>query len=285
MTPLSPALRRMRRLADATLGRVTPRVEAALASLLRAVTEEELARILAHRDALALHDLTAALPVRLRPAVRALQEAFNAGAVAGAATVGINVSFVAVDPDAVAYARRYAAGFVTGVAEETRAAIRAVMTRAFVDGLPPREAAKRIRMIVGLTERQALEVYAHIERAIDDGLSRTEAVREGKLLAGAKRHQRAVTIARTETIRASAQGQQAAWRAATNKGLLRPGARKVWIVTPDDWLCARCRPLDGQAVGLDESFLTQKGFVSGPPLHPNCRCALGMQAAPLRKVA
>lgn len=89
---------------------------------------------------------------------------------------------------------------------------------------------------------------------------------------------RAETIARTETMLASNEGQQEAWNQAVDEGLLNGTESKEWIVTPDDRLCPICEPMDGQTVPLNENF-TQPDTneeVDVPPMHPRCRCTVGL---------
>ena len=92
------------------------------------------------------------------------------------------------------------------------------------------------------------------------------------------RRLRALTIARTETITASNQGQIQLWKQARTSGLLRGTERKKWTTTPDDRRCPFCAALDGVTVGLDEQFDGGDfGSVDGPTLHPNCRCAVVLE--------
>jgi SPP1 gp7 family putative phage head morphogenesis protein len=77
-----------------------------------------------------------------------------------------------------------------------------------------------------------------------------------------KDYRRAEMIARTEAVN------------AYNKGLLsfadQSGAtQKEWQA---DGATDECDTLDGQIIGIDESF--DYGGEDGPPLHPNCRCGL-----------
>lgn len=87
---------------------------------------------------------------------------------------------------------------------------------------------------------------------------------------------RAEVIARTETMRASNEGQIQLWDQATEAGLLTGDEKKEWIVTPDDRLCPICEPLDGVQVERDGSFDTDAGRVDNPPAHPRCRCTIGL---------
>lgn len=95
---------------------------------------------------------------------------------------------------------------------------------------------------------------------------------------------RAECVARTESCRAYSKGHVEAWRST---GVVD---RKVWVAAGD--ACPFCRDMDGTVVGLDENFFDEGdeqevdwegktlvmsqdySDVVGPPLHPNCRCAV-----------
>jgi len=74
---------------------------------------------------------------------------------------------------------------------------------------------------------------------------------------------RARTIARTETIRAHAEGQL---DALEKLGVEELGVLVEWSSTGDDRVCQLCLPLDGVTLKLKEA----RGML---PRHPNCRCA------------
>lgn len=76
------------------------------------------------------------------------------------------------------------------------------------------------------------------------------------------------------TIAASVAGQQELWQQSVEQGYLDAGeVEQMWIVTPDDRLCRRCRPYQGLRAPLGGTFV---GYISGPPLHPSCRCAISV---------
>jgi SPP1 gp7 family putative phage head morphogenesis protein len=74
---------------------------------------------------------------------------------------------------------------------------------------------------------------------------------------------RARTIAVTETTRAYAEGNMAAWRES------KVIQRRRWNTNVDEAVCPICGPLHNVVVGLNESY---PGGLSEPPAHPNCRC-------------
>ncbi len=91
---------------------------------------------------------------------------------------------------------------------------------------------------------------------------------------------RAEMIARTETMRASNEGQQEAWDQAVTAGLLTGNEQQEWITADDEATCPICDPMDGVTVGLDEMFEVDGDEIDGPPAHPNCRCTLGLSLEP-----
>lgn len=115
-----------------------------------------------------------------------------------------------------------------GVTEQMSKAMTRVLTDGLVQGKDPREVARDLTNQV-------------------DGLARP----------------RAETIARTELIRAHAEGQLTAFELL---GVEEVGAAVEWLVTDDERLCELCAPLEGVVLKVDEA----RGML---PRHPNCRCA------------
>lgn len=74
---------------------------------------------------------------------------------------------------------------------------------------------------------------------------------------------RALTVARTEIIRAHAEGQL---EAMDQLGVEQVGVAVEWSTAGDDRVCAECEPLEGVVLKLEEA----RGML---PRHPNCRCA------------
>lgn len=155
------------------------------------------------------------------------------------AAADIKYKFDVTNPRATEWAAEHAAWLIDGISETTREAIREEVEAAFEDQFDVRDLADRIEDLIGDASR-------------------------------------AQTIARTETMTASNQGQLEAWEQAKEAGLLSGGEQKEWIVTPDDRLCPICEPMDGVNVGLDEKFVVNGEELDGPPAHPNCRCTIAL---------
>jgi hypothetical protein len=209
-----------------------------------------------------------------------------------AAPPQIVIDFDRTDPNALQWAREASAQLIKEISQETRAAVMAVIERAFEDGLPPRVAARQIRQLVGLTERQALAVVRLRFRLMDarpgsivragkvairipkSGVSADLIARSANGYAQRLHKLRSVTIARHETLAASNEGQHQLWRQAMRSGLLRDDEQRTPVLTPDDRLCETCRTMDGQLRGLTEPFTLPDGSsVMNPPFHVTCRCS------------
>jgi len=197
------------------------------------------------------------------------------------------MEFDRTNPEAVKWARTRAAQLVTEVTAETQKAIRHIIARAFREGIAPRESARLIRDVVGLRTDQTDSVLALRTRLLAAerkagasitvpprglGADRISAIL--KRQAQRQLRQRALLIARTETIAASNAGQQELWRQAVSSGLLRGNELQMWTVSFDERLCPVCRPLNGVTVPMGVPFQTSLGPVYAPPAHPNCRCAV-----------
>lgn len=221
------------------------------------------------------------------------------------ASKGLEASFNAMHPNVVQFARDQAAKLVAGVPQETKMVIAEVIARGAERGLTVVQQARAIREVVGLPPH-----WVNAPQALADELSsgqiaaatsrRISAVLKQKIRGAAANdtmtdafiksvqaeysaslvNARALSIARTETIRASNFGLSESWQQAMDQGVLPVTAKRFWIVTPDDALCYICARIPGMnpdGRGLDESFMSPEGPVDYPPApHPMCRCAVGL---------
>ena len=186
----------------------------------------------------------------------------------------VELRFDLLNPRAVEFINRHTGELITQITEESRQAIRAIVRQAFEEGGHPYEQARKIIRHIGLTERQSRAVENYRRRQLEAGVSRAEADKRAEAYAKRLLRDRAETIARTETIMASAEGQREAWRQAVDQGLLDEAEmEREWIVTPDDRLCPRCLAMDGKRAPIGGAYDNGSG---GPPLHPRCRCAEGL---------
>lgn len=189
---------------------------------------------------------------------------------------GVVGRFDLVNPAAIDAATYRSSLLIRSITAETRAAVQQVIARSIATGVPPRIAALQIRPLVGLTPRQMATVANYRSQLLEAGASQTAAAKAGGKYAKKLLADRANTIARTETIRASVDGQQDVWKSAKTEGLISADAEQQWIVADDERLCPICGALADQTAPIDGSFTMGSGSISGPPAHPRCRCALGL---------
>ena len=181
--------------------------------------------------------------------------------------------FNAKSREASALASGYAAEQVTRINKETRIALKRVISESIRDGIPPRDAAKQIREMVGLNRPQALALKRYV-RKLSPTLSTAAKAKAGKKLKDKMIRRRAVTIARTEVIDSLTAGVEAAWGQAQDQGLLGKNAKKEWMATPG-FACNICQALNGQQVLISKQFISSTvGALDRPTAHPNCRCGI-----------
>ena len=196
--------------------------------------------------------------------------------------LGVEIGFSIESPAAVEWLGSYLPRFLEGVENVSRDAIAKQLARAFdaEEGFAPSELARRIKRSIGLTDRQLIGMERFEARLIAQEVSPAQIEVRVNRMVQAKIRQRAITIARTETIRAANQGQKLVWEQAVRDGhVTRTAVKQRWMVTPDDRLDEEtCEPMEGQLVGLNESFVTGTGSgVEGPPAHPRCRCGVAVE--------
>lgn len=194
--------------------------------------------------------------------------------------------FNGLNPNTVRFLNEYNFNLIRNLTNTTREGLRVVFKDAFTMGGHPRTQAKLIREMVGLTELQAASIVRATKLMREKNVNQSVI---GKFVAKQtekKIKQRAINIARSETIRALNTGQQMTWEQLAEQGLInRNTAQRRWIVADDDRLCPICESLDGALVGLDEEFSstvqhsvtrTQTYTAQVPPIHPGCRCSIGL---------
>lgn len=123
-------------------------------------------------------------------------------------------------------------------------------------------ASRSFTDLKNVTEGMSTQLNRTLTDGIIQGKSPREVGRElNKVVDGYKN--RGVTIARTETIRAHADGQLEALR---QLGVEEVGVMVEWSSAADDLVCDLCSELDGAVFKLQEAQTII-------PRHPNCRCA------------
>jgi hypothetical protein len=179
------------------------------------------------------------------------------------------------------YIDNWVASRVVEVNDETINCIKNLVNDAHVKGLNAIELRNNIKSNIGLTHDQEGWVRNYWQRTwlstpIEDFKDLdaktayvnklTERYRKRVL------NYRAMNIARTETINMV---NEASWKyydeAANRNIIIRDEFELVWIVTPDDRLCDKCRPLANMTCPIGGTFRNGKKC---PGEHPQCRCCV-----------
>jgi SPP1 gp7 family putative phage head morphogenesis protein len=247
----------------------------------------------------------------------ALQDAFVAGAEAAMfqlpSKISVEMSFNLMNPKTVEFLNNYSFNLIRQVSQDTRDAVKQVVTRAFQEGGHPFQQAREIKQFIGLTttQEQAVTNYRNaltsggasdlkdaLSRALRDGrydktllraISNQTAIPADRVDAMVQRYRerflqyRARNVARTESARASVKGQRALWKQAVDQDLLPDDVRRVWIISGDSDTCPECEELEGETAGLDEEFAP--GVMEPPDPHPSCRCTVAISPESLKKAA
>jgi hypothetical protein len=254
-------------------------------------------------------------PAALNGFLTARENAFELAGTAELASLRLNIIFDARHIRGEQQLSQYGAKFVQGVTDDTKAMLRTALTDSLSRGQGAKAAAKTIRDMIGLTDSQAgwaINLRRKLETdpkgllsefAADgyklrdkrlDGIVR-RAVKAEKPIAAADVEKivtayqnrairwRALNIARTETLRAVQAGNFEAYQQAVDSGKVAvQSVRKVWNSAQDNRVRHTHRELNGESVGLKESFVSVSGARLRYPLDPlapldetiNCRCGL-----------
>lgn len=191
---------------------------------------------------------------------------------------------------AVLWAEQHAAKLVTEVTNESRKAVRAVVARGFTQGIAPKELSRILVKIVAMTEAQGNAVVNLHQTILTSpgklvhagkvkirvpaaGMDSARLDRTLQAYADRLTRQRAINIARTETIAAANEGQTLLWQQAQEQGLLPKVIKHTWLAAASERTCPICSGMDGETVVLGEMF---SYGVTNPPAHPMCRCTTGL---------
>jgi hypothetical protein len=304
------------------------RIKRALATHDRAIRVAFEAAIRARRESINLQALAAAIEGRdigraieiagitrgdMFPLDQAARTAFLDGAgtvTAAAPTFAARIALDGNAPRAVEWARNHVGGLITEIIEDSRTAIRGIITKQLVEGVGPRQAAIAVRGQIGLTTQQTGFVAnaraqltsldaAYFTRTLRDrrfdGIVR-RAIADGKALSVADvdritarysdrllKH-RSEVIARTESVTALRAGRREGIEQAVEQGAIsREAIKRVWSTSADDRVREDHAAMDGAEVdGMETPWVLPDG---SQMLYPgdtslgadaaqtiNCRC-------------
>lgn len=209
------------------------------------------------------------------------------------------------NPVAARWAESHVARLIFDITEANKDAVRTIVLRMITEGIPPTQAARLIRGVIGMTPRDAVAVANFYRMAERENALRALAHMEDSIMAPAMRARyqqrqvlgeariqslveqyqgrlltaRAEMIARTESTTAAIQGQLRVWERLGADGIVDTATTRMkWILTPDERLCPICASIpskEGNLPPIGGRFTDYLGGTyDGPPAHPNCRCAV-----------
>jgi len=181
------------------------------------------------------------------------------------------------NPFSVRWAQSNAAANLEAISTTGQKTVRQAIVRGLEQGTNPSVVAEGIESSIGLTARQEAAAERLFETQRTAGINVKQA---RKNITGYKRQlkkQRAVMIARTETIKAESQGMKDAWQLADEQGMIPQGTVRIWIALQDDAICPICEDLDEQSAPIRGTFDSIEGPIEAPPAHPSCRCTLTLE--------
>lgn len=226
-------------------------------------------------------------------------------------TAALQIGMNVMNPNALASLEQASFAKIKQISDTTREGIRQYLLDNFEAGKNPRaliaELAGRVQAdgsrqggILGLTERQAKAVSNYrkalteldpkaLDRALRDkrfdgsverALQQAEPLPADRVDYLVTRYEanmlayRAETIARTESMRALAEGQEASWDQAIANGIVsQQELGKVWRTALDERVREAHAAMEGTIVAYDELFDPEDtGPIWAPPQAPNCRC-------------
>ncbi len=267
---LTASERRVIRLLDEAMQAVARQAQSELTRIADAV---------AHKPDAAVADLVTVDPwydLQAKLEAELLAEALDAGSrvqLPAMQKATLNFAFDRDRPESAAWARTESANLVREITDGQRQTIRDVIVFGQEQGLSPQDTARRIQQSVGLTSQQAGWVNSFHSRQVTAGVASGMTLEQAMAAANGAtgRYQqqihryRAMTIARTEIMRANSEGRQQAWGQGLTGGWISPTSKKEWIAESD--ACDICMPINGTRVGVKDQFP-----IGEPPAHPNCRC-------------
>jgi hypothetical protein len=170
--------------------------------------------------------------------------------------------------------RRQDLSTITAITEESRNALRDLLTEGLRQGRPPADLARSLREVIGLNRPQA-RVLANFRATLEAaGRDPAQIERMVARKSGALLNQRARVIATNETMRALNEGKRAQWDRLVEEGHLSSSDwEREWVTAADERTCRICLPFHGARADLGGAFTSRDGTVSsGPPEHVLCRC-------------
>lgn len=188
------------------------------------------------------------------------------------------------DPNAIKWIQDYAAADIVQISDASRAALREIIERGYIEGIPPEQQARQIRPLIGLDSRRAKAVDNYRQALLKKGTALDKIQSLTAKYAARLLKQRAETIAINEATEASARGGYESTADAVRRGILNPAVYEAFrIVTNDDRLCPICAAAEGESRTLPDGQYASTGSVIAK-MHTRCRCVEGLREISMPKV-
>jgi hypothetical protein len=218
----------------------------------------------------------------LSQTVSAFKRAIKGGIGNGFPKTGFVGRFDYTDPRSTEYALQQSAKLVTNMTGQMKDQVRAVVGRAFTDGITVVDTARELRSVINLTKRQELTLskFADLNRArlMEEGLTGRRL--ESKLNELVERQykkmisQRSKVIARNEIIQAENAGRLLGFEQSIEQGWASPVSMKRWSTSTDERTCSICMPMNGMSVQWNQYF--PNGVYDSRDAHIMCRCTISL---------
>jgi hypothetical protein len=169
---------------------------------------------------------------------------------------------------------------IRAISATTLQTVREVLRTGWNAQLSIQSLAQELRTVIGLTPRQHGAVTRLRERLTEAGQSAARVQRAVEQAVQVGIRQRALNIARTESMDASALGSHLAWVESVQAGYVDVGQIRRYWETAGESACPECAQIPGmnpEGVGLYELFQTPYGPLLMPTAHPSCRCTITHQ--------
>lgn len=218
----------------------------------------------------------------LSQTVNAFKRAIKGGIGKGFPKTGFVGRFDYTDPRSTEYALQQSAKLVTNMTGQMKDQVRAVVGRAFTEGIPVYDTARELRSVINLTKRQevTLSKFADLNRArlMEEGLTGRKL--EQRLNEVVERQykkmisQRSKVIARNEILQAENAGRMLGFEQSVEQGWASPLSVKRWSTSTDERTCSICGPMNGMSVQWNQYF--PNGIYDPSDAHIMCRCSVSL---------
>lgn len=176
------------------------------------------------------------------------------------------------DPHVTQWIRQHSGESIREFGNINRSTFRDMLAKAKDMNMSTSHLSRWLKNVgVGLDSRSANAVENYRRRLEEDGTNPKRIDALVRRYSERLERQRAVRIAKTETLTAETQGRLEYLRQEQERGNIGRDALLEWVTSLDERTCQVCSDLDGEAHTVGYLF---SGGIVGPPAHPSCRCSL-----------